>query len=107
VRYYRSNPMDSVGRLPDVRGVLMFGLLAAAALGGFGVWAELKTTRERAQNVERAVAAAGFGKAQVRAERGGCGRARRLFRWETAAATGSACAGPRDKVELREIGRSS
>jgi hypothetical protein len=105
MRYDRSNPMDAVKREPSVRGVLAFGLAAAVALGAIGIWSEVRTTRVRAENVERVVAAAGLGPATAHPLGGGCGRARRLFRWETDSAVGTACAGPRDKVELREISR--
>src|SRR5690348_12072400 len=99
VRFYRTNPMDAVTRGPDVRGPLVAGLIAAAALVGFGLWSDHKVTTRRAVNVAQAVAAQGLGVATVEPVRkAGCGRARGLFRWRTASAVGMACAGPRDAV---------
>lgn len=102
MRIYRSNPMDAVKRGPDMRGPLLFGAAAAAVLAAFGIWAERTVTAARADHVAAAVAAQGFGPARVTAAKGGCGRARGLYRWETPSAQGTACAGPRDRVELRE-----
>lgn len=94
--------MDAAKRGPDVRGPLAAGLVALAALAAFGVWSDRTVTGERAAKVAEAVAAQGLGAAKVEPVRkAGCGRARGLFRWETATATGTACAGPRDAVEIR------
>jgi len=101
MRIYRSNPFDAVGRLPTAPRALLFAVLAALALAGFGVWAERKTSAERVSNVRQAVAAQGFGAATVERGKGGCRRASGLYRWTTATASGTACAGPRDRVEIR------
>lgn len=94
--------MDAVARGPDVRGPLTVGLIALVLLGGFGIWSERRTRAVRTANVERALAELGHREIQARPARAGCGRARGLYVWESATATGTACAGPRDSVEIRE-----
>lgn len=104
MRIRRSNPFNAVGRLPTAPGALAVAALAAILLGGFGVWAELKVSAERAEHVRRALAARGLGSAEVEAVRkGGCGRARRLYAWNAGAAAGTACAGPRSRVEITVV----
>lgn len=105
MRIYRSNPFDAVGRLPTAPRGLLFVVLVALALGGVGVWAERKTSAERIANVREALAARGYGAATVVRAEGGCGRTRRLYAWSTATASGTACAGPRNLVELRPTTR--
>jgi hypothetical protein len=102
VRIYRSNPFDAVGRLPHAPRLLAFAVVVLLVLAAFGVWAELKTTSEGADHVRRALAAQGHTPTKVEPIRkGGCGRVRRLYRWEAGDVSGTACAGPRDRVEIR------
>jgi hypothetical protein len=102
MRIRRSNPFNAVGRLPTAPRALAVAVLAAIVLGAFGVWAELKVSAEGADHVRQALAARGYGAAKVEAVRkGGCGRVRRLYAWTAGTATGTACAGPRDRVEIR------
>jgi hypothetical protein len=106
MRIYRSNPMNSVGRLPTVAGgAVVVLVLAVLALGALGIWSELSMVARHAPLIEQAVAARGLGEAKVEAVRKrGCGRARRLYRWETATASGTACAGSGYPVTLRVEG---
>lgn len=102
MRIYRSNPMDAVGRLPVARRALVVALLAAIALGAVGLWSELTLVARHGPEVRQAVAALGLGEAEVEAVRkAGCGRARRLYRWRTPSAQGTACAGSGLAVTLR------
>jgi hypothetical protein len=107
MRIHRSNPMNSVGRLPTVAGgAVVVLVLAVLALGGFGVWSELTMVARHGPQIEQAVVARGLGEAKVEAVRkAGCGRARRLYRWETATASGTACAGSGFAVTLSLEGR--
>lgn len=102
MRIYRSNPMNSVGRLPTVAGgAVVVLVLAVLGLGAFGLWSELTTVARHAPQIEQAVAARGLGVARVEAVRkAGCGRARRLYRWDTPTASGTACAGSGFAVTL-------
>ena len=77
MRIRRSNPLNSVGRLPQAPRLLAFAVAVLVALGAFGVWAELKTRREAAEHVRSALAARGHSNAQVETIGKGCGRARR------------------------------
>lgn len=99
---YRSNPMNSVGRLPTAgAGAVVVLVLAVLGLGAFGAWSELSIVARHTPQVEQAVAARGFGVAKVEAVRkAGCGRARRLYHWQTATASGTACAGSGYPVSL-------
>jgi len=101
MRIHRSNPLNSVGRLPHAPRLLAFALAVLLALGAFGVWAELKTRREAAEHVRSALAAQGHLNAEVETIGKGCGRARRLVAWRAGSTTGTACAGPSDRVEIR------
>ena len=103
MRIYRSNPMNSVGRLPTIAGgAVVVLVLAVLGLGALGVWSELTMVARHGPQIEQAVAARGLGAAKVEAVRqAGCGRARRLYRWETATASGTACAGSGFAVTLR------
>ena len=102
MRIRRSNPFNAVGRLPTAPRALAVATLAAILLGGFGVWAELKVSAEGAEHVREALAARGWGGAEVEALRkGGCGRARRLYTWRAGVAVGTACVGPRSRVAIR------
>lgn len=105
IRSNRSNPLDTAGRMPDVRAPLAIGLLAALALGAFGFHAHRKTVAQRAENVERLLAANGLGPAEATALNRGCGRGRSLYAWEAPSARGLACAGPQEAVELRDVSR--
>lgn len=102
MRIHRSNPLDSAGRLPRGGGALLVAVVAILALGAFGLWSEATIAARHIPQVQQALAAQGFGPATVEAARKpGCGRARRLYRWETAArATGTACAGSGFAVTL-------
>lgn len=105
MRIYRSNPFNSVGRLPQAPRLLAFALAVAVGLGAFGFWAERKIRADGAGHVRSALMAQGHTAVQVEAVgKAGCGRARRLYRWEAASASGTACAGPRDRVEIRPEG---
>lgn len=79
MRIYRSNPMNSVGRLPTIAGgAVVVLVLAVLGLGAFGVWSELTMVARHGPQIEQAVAARGLGAAKVEAVRkAGCGRARR------------------------------
>ena len=101
VRIYRSNPMNSVGRLPTAPRALAFAVAVAVGLGALGVWAERTTSAKGAANIRAALAAQGHAAAAVEAVGRGCGRTRRLYTWTAAGASGTACAGPGDRVELR------
>lgn len=103
MRIYRSNPLDSAGRLPRGGGLaLAVAVLAMLGLGGFGLWSEATIQDRQIPQVEQALAAQGFGPAKVEAVgKSGCGRARRLYRWETAVGVaGTACAGSGFAVRL-------
>jgi hypothetical protein len=96
MRIHRSNPLDSAGRLPRGGGLaLLVAGVAILGLGAFGFWSEATITARQIPQVEQALAAQGYGPATVEAVRKpGCGRARRLYRWETAKGVeGTACAG--------------
>lgn len=101
MRIYRSNPFNAVGRLPHAPRLLAFIAVVAAGLGAFGVWAEQKARSDGAEHLRVALAAEGHAAAEVEVVGKGCGRARRLYRWEAATASGSACVGPGDRVEIR------
>jgi hypothetical protein len=101
MRIYRSNPMNAVGRLPRAPRLFAFALAVLLALGAFGFWAELKTRRDGAEHVRSALAAQGHPDARVETIGKGCGRARRLVTWQAGSVTGTACVGPRDRVEIR------
>ena len=102
MRIYRSNPMNAVGRLPTAPRALAFAVAVAMGLGALGVWAERTTQAKGVANVRAALAAEGRPAAAVEAVgKGGCGRARRLYTWTSGTASGTACAGPGDRVELR------
>jgi hypothetical protein len=103
MRIYRSNPLDSAGSLPrGGAGALLIAGVAVLALGAFGLWSEVTVVARQIPQVEQALAASGYGPATVEAARKpGCGRARRLYRWETASgASGTACAGSGFAVTL-------
>ena len=105
MRIYRSNPFDGLGRLPAAPRALAIVGLAAVALGAGGVWAERTVTARGAQTVRAALAAQGFAAAEVSPLRkAGCGRARRLYAWSAGAHAGTACTGPRDRVEITRRG---
>lgn len=94
----RANPLDNT-RGPRARAPLTIGAAALVVLTGAGFAAHQWNTGRRIANVERAVAAAGYGAAEVAQMKGPeCWRAREGFRWKTATAQGWACAGPRDQV---------
>lgn len=94
----RANPLDNT-RGPRAKGVLAVGAAALVVLAGAGFAAHQWNTGQRIANIERAVAAAGHGDAEVSQMKGpDCWRAREGFRWKTATAQGWACAGPRDEV---------
>lgn len=103
MRIYRSNPFNAVGRLPNAPRLLAFAAAVAVGLGVFAVWAEHRVRTEGAENLRAALAARGHTEAEVEiAGRGaGCGRARRLYAWRAAGASGAACVGPRTRVEFR------
>lgn len=103
IRSRRSNPLAATGRLPDVRAPLAVGLAAAVGLAGFGLYAEWSLRATQAANVVRAVEALGHGGARADHVGPGCGRARRLYRWQAARASGTACAGPRGEVAVRTV----
>jgi hypothetical protein len=107
MRVYRSNPLDSAGRLPrGGAGALLVAGAAILALGAFGLWSEVTIAARHIPQVEQALAARGYGPATVEAVRKpGCGRARRLYRWETASrVSGTACAGSGFAVTLTPAG---
>jgi len=94
----RANPLDNT-RGPNGRAVLTIAAASVVVLGAAGFGAHLWNTGKRVENVQRAVAAAGYGAAEVTEMKGPeCWRAREGFRWKTATAEGWACAGPRDQV---------
>ena len=96
----RSNPLDIVGQ---PKGLAVLGIAGAAAivLGAGGLVVNARATDQRMDNVRAAVLAQGYGEATVRPIRGDeCWRGREGFTWETAQASGSACAGPRSQVTL-------
>lgn len=103
MRIYRSNPLDSTGRLPRGGGfALTVALIAMLGLGGFGLWSEATIRERQIPQVEQALAARGFGSAKVEAARKpGCGRARRLYKWAAPSGlAGTACAGSGFAVTL-------
>lgn len=105
MRTYRSNPFDAIGRLPSAPLALAFVAVVAIGLGALGVWAERKTTAEGAAHVRGALVAQGYADPRVEAMRkGGCGRVRRLYAWRAAEGSGTACAGPGARVEIRAGG---
>ena len=101
MRIYRSNPFNAVGRLPHAPRLLAFIAAVAVGLGAFGVWAERKTRAEGAAHLRAALAAEGHAAAEVQIVGKGCGRARRLYRWQAGIASGTACVGPGARVEVR------
>lgn len=103
IRSCRSNPLAATGRLPDVRAPLAVGLVAAAALAAYGLYAEWSLRREQAAAVAAAAETLGHGAARADHVGPGCGRARRLYRWEAAGASGTACAGPAGRAEIRTV----
>ena len=105
IRSGRSNPLAATGRLPDVRAPLAIGVSAAVLLAAVGLYAEWSVRRAQAAEVARTVEGLGHGPARADHVGPGCGRARRLYRWQAAAASGTACAGPRGQVEIRAVVR--
>jgi hypothetical protein len=102
----RSNPLDNTREF-DPRRLLVFAAVAMVVLFAAGWVANVVTTQRRIESVRRFVAAQGYGEAQVEPIRGDeCWRAREGFRWTTATASGTACAGPGDQVALRSLDRS-
>lgn len=102
----RRNPLDSLGQLPQGRGVLVVAASALVGLAVAGAVVDHRTSLRRAENVRAAVLAQGFGPARVeRIWRAACGRARGGYRWETATARGTACAGPVSDVSLKVLSR--
>ena len=94
----RANPLDNT-RGPNARAALAVAGVSIVVLAAAGLAAHVWNTDKRIGNVERAVAAAGYGAAEVTQMKGPeCWRAREGFRWKTASAQGWACAGPRDQV---------
>ncbi|HKP78473.1 MAG TPA: hypothetical protein VJU34_05055, partial [Phenylobacterium sp.] len=72
-------------------------------LGLGGVAAHEWNEARRETNVARAIAAKGWGVAEVEPIKGPqCWRAREGYRWRTPTKSGWACAGPRDEVALHE-----
>ncbi|MCR5874741.1 hypothetical protein LRS10_11535 [Phenylobacterium sp. J426] len=100
----RGNPLDNTldgARGPGARLPLLIGAVSLVVLAGAGLAAHVWTVDRRMDNVERAVARAGHGAAEVAQMEGPeCWRAREGYRWKTATASGWACAGPRDEVVL-------
>jgi hypothetical protein len=107
LRSSRSNPLDGLGRMPDVRAPMMLCGLAAVVLAAYGVRVHWTMTAERAAAVERFVAEQGLGPATASPRNRGCGRSRSLYDWRGPKAHGTACAGPRGWVELREVVRAA
>jgi len=98
----RSNPLDNK-REPRARAVLTIAAAATVVLGIGGFAAHEWNEARREANVARAVAAKGWGQAEVEPIEGdNCWRAREGFRWRTASRSGWACAGPGDEVTLHE-----
>ena len=98
----RRNPLNN-DQAPRARGALLTALAAAVALSGAGFAAHIWIEARREANVARAVAAKGWGDAEVEAIKGPeCWRAREGYRWRTAERSGWACAGPGDEVTLHE-----
>lgn len=96
----RHNPLDITSQ---PKGIIVLGIAAAAAIVGAigGLALGARTAAERTENVRAAVAEAGYGNASVKPIKGDeCWRGREGFTWQTATASGSACAGPRDEVHL-------
>jgi len=98
----RTNPLDN-DREPHYRGALLAAAVAIVTLAGAGFGAHIWNEGRREANVARAVAAKGWGEAEVQAIPGReCWRAREGYRWKTATRSGWACAGPGDEVTLHE-----
>lgn len=96
------HPLDN-DREPRGRAVLAVAAAATVALGIAGFSAHQWNEARREANVARAVAAKGWGAAEVQPIQGeNCWRAREGFRWRTATKSGWACAGPGDEVTLHE-----
>lgn len=97
----RSNPLDNL-RGPNARGPLAVGAAGLLVLAGLGVVVHVRTEGAREANIQRVLAARGYGPAEIEPMKGDeCWRAREGFRWRTATASGTACAGPRDAVTLK------
>ncbi len=96
----RSNPLH-IRSEPKNAAALVVAAVAASLLIAGGFIASQRVTERRIENVRSAVLAAGYGPAAVAPIRGDeCWRGREGFTWKTAAASGSACAGPRTEVRL-------
>jgi hypothetical protein len=97
------HPLDAVRREPSARAALSVAAVATVLLGLGGLAAHHWNEGRREANVARAVAAKGWGSAQVEAIDGPeCWRAREGYRWRTQTKSGWACAGPGDEVTLHE-----
>lgn len=98
----RSPPLDNV-RGPSSSAALSVAAVAVVVLGLGGFAAHKWNEARREDNIANAVAAKGWGAAEVEAIQGPeCWRAREGYRWRTATKQGWACAGPRDEVILHE-----
>lgn len=98
----RSNPLDNTREF-DPRRLLTFAAVAVVVLAAAGATVNELTERQRIANIRAVLAAQGRPDAQVEPIPGDqCWRAAEGFRWKTPAAEGTACAGPRDKVVIRE-----
>jgi hypothetical protein len=100
----RSPPLNNT-RGPEARRPLTIIVVSALVLTAVGLGAHQWNTTRRTANVQRAVAEAGYGRADVVQMRGDeCWRAREGFRWRTETAEGWACAGPGREVAVH-VGR--
>ena len=98
----RSNPLDNTREFDPHRLLIFAGAMVVMLLGA-GVAADRITEARRMGFVRDAVDARGYGRATVTPIPGGeCWRAAEGFRWRTATAEGTACAGPRDHVVIRK-----
>lgn len=96
----RSNPLNN-DREPDGRLPLGIASAAIICLGVAGFALNARVGKSRAEIVQLAVSAAGYGEAVVAPIKGEeCWRAREGFTWKTGLASGSACAGPGSEVHL-------
>lgn len=94
----RTNPLDNT-RSPRARRPLTILMVSALVLIAVAFGAHQWNTARRTANVQKAVAAAGYGRADVVQMPGDeCWRAREGFRWRTETAEGWACAEPGDEV---------
>jgi len=96
----RSNPLDNT-RGPNARLALAVVVAGVVLVSGVGYFGHVRTQAAREANVQAALLAQGYGRAEIEPIRGDeCWRAREGFRWRTPTASGAACAGPASEVTL-------